>query len=136
MSKRYQDIYSSSDNGRGGDEDSFDLSSFSSSATDIARKKRRRKKNGKQRIIKIILTLFLIGIISVSIIAATFLVYAFTFVDGTMDQDLDDLRLNFTTTIYTQTKDGKWQEYQRLHGEYNRIWVGYDRKDAQSNAEG
>ena len=136
MSKKYQDIYSSSNHGRDGDDDSFDLSSFSSSATDIARKKRRRKKNGKQRVIKIILTLFLIGIISVSIITATFLVYAFTFVDGTMDQDLDDLRLNFTTTIYTQNKDGKWKEYQRLHGEYNRIWVGYDRKDAQSNAKG
>ena len=135
MAKKYQDIYSSNNHGKDG-EDSFDLSSFSSSATDIARKKRRRKKNGKQRVIKIILTLFLIGIISMSIITATFLIYAFTFVDGTMDQDLDDLRLNFTTTIYTQNKDGKWKEYQRLHGEYNRIWVGYDRKDAQSKAKG
>ncbi|MBO4433102.1 MAG: transglycosylase domain-containing protein [Clostridia bacterium] len=135
MSKKSQDIYSSSNHGRGR-EDSVDLSSFSSSATDIARKKRRRKKNGKQRVIKIILSLFLIGIISISIITATFLIYAFTFVDGTMDQDLDDLRLNFTTTIYAQNKDGKWKEYQRLHGEYNRIWVGYDRKDAQSNAKG
>lgn len=135
MSQEYKDIFSSSNPGGEPEDDSLDLNSFSSSATDKARKKQHRKKNGKQRAVKIILTLFLVGIISMSIIAATFLVYAFTFVDGTMDEDLDDLRLNFTTTIYTQDTSGKWQEYQRLHGEYNRIWVSYDRKDAQAKAE-
>lgn len=135
MSKEYQDIFSSSNPGEEPENESLDLNSFSSSATESARKKRKRKKTGKQRIIKILLTLFLIGIISVSIVAATFLVYAFTFVDGTMDEDLDDLKLNFTTTIYTQNAKGEWEEYQRLHGEYNRIWVPYDRKDAQAKAE-
>ena len=51
------------------------------------------------------LTLFLVGVITVSIVISAFLLYAFTMVDGKMDEDLDDLKLNFTTTIYTD--DGK-----------------------------
>lgn len=132
MSDNYDDIFSSSKPGETEGEDSLDLNSFSSSATDIARKKRMRQKNSKQRAIKIILTLFLVGIISASIVAATFLVYAFTFVDGTMDENLDDLKLNFTTTIYVKNASGDWDEYQRLHGEFNRIWVAYDKKAAQA----
>ena len=111
---------------------SLDLNSFSSGAVDDARKKRNRKKRGKQRFLKMFLTVFLVGIITVSLIAGSFLVYAFTMVDGTMDVDLNDLELNFTTAIYVEDKSsGEWVEYQRLHGEYNRIWVPYDEKAAK-----
>ena len=79
--------------------------------------------------------MLLVGIISVSIIAGSFIFYAFTAVDATMDEDLNDLKLNFTTTIYSKDTDGKWVEYQRLHGTYNRIWVPYDKKAAQANDE-
>lgn len=57
-------------------------------------------------------------------------------VDGKMDEDLDDLKLNFTTTIYTDDGKGNYTEYQRLHGMFNRIWVSYDDKAAKSNEEG
>lgn len=111
---------------------SLDLNSFSSGAVDDARKKRNRKKLGKQRFLKMFLTVVLVGIITVSIVAGTFLVYAFTMVDGTMDVNLDDLELNFTTTIYVKDKSSdQWAEYQRLHGEYNRIWVPYDENAAK-----
>lgn len=107
--------------------DTLDLNSFSSGAVDNARKERTRKKRGKQRFLKMFLTVMLVGIITVSIIAGTFLVYAFTMVDGTMDVNLDDLELNFTTAIYVEDKSsGEWIEYQRLHGEFNRIWMPYD----------
>lgn len=82
------------------------------------------------------LTLFLVGVITVSIVISAFLLYAFTMVDGKMDEDLDDLKLNFTTTIYTDDGKGNYTEYQRLHGMFNRIWVSYDDKAAKSNEEG
>ncbi len=113
-------------------EDSLDLNSFSSGAVDDARKKRSRKKRSKERFLKMFLTVMLVGIITVSIVAGTFLVYAFTMVDGTIDYDLNDLELNFTTTIYVEDQtSGEWVEYQRLHGEYNRIWVSYNETDAK-----
>ena len=134
MTEDNNDIFSYSDSGESGNE-SLNLSSFSTSATDNERKKRRRKKTGKQRLLKIILTVFLVGVITTSIVSASFLLYAFTMVDGKMEEDLDDLKLNFTTTIYTKNTSGEWEEYQRLHGMYNRIWVSYDRKAAQSKDE-
>ena len=67
----------------------------------------------------------------VSIVISAFLLYAFTMVDGKMDEDLDDLKLNFTTTIYTDDGKGNYTEYQRLHGMFNRIWVSYDDKAAK-----
>lgn len=104
----------------------LDLNSFSSGAIDNRQKKNNNKKNGKQRILKTVLTVFLIGIITVSMVAGTFLVYVFTAVDGTMEENLNDLKLNFTTTVYVEGENDEWEEYQRLHGEYNRIWVSYD----------
>ena len=59
-------------------------------------------------------------------------------VDGTMDVDLNDLELNFTTAIYVEDKaSGEFVEYQRLHGEFNRIWVPYNETEAKKtdNAE-
>ena len=110
---------------------SLDLNSFSSGAVDDARRKRNKKKRGKERFLKMFLTVMLVGIITVSIVAGTFLVYAFTMVDGTMDVNLNDLELNFTTTIYVENDSGEWAEYQRLHGEYNRIWMPYDANAAK-----
>ncbi len=135
MAKDNNDIFSFSNSDDSQKNDSLDLNSFSSNAIDNERKRRRRKKTGKRRAMTAVLTIFLVGIITVSIVAASFLLYAFTMVDGSMDEDLDDLKLNFTTTIYTKDKSGEWTEYQRLHGMYNRIWVPYDRKSAQEGAE-
>lgn len=111
---------------------SLDLNSFSSGAVDDARKKKAKKKLGKQRFLKMFLTIALVGIITVSIVMGTFLIYAFTMVDGSIDYDLNDLELNFTTTIYVEDKtNNEWVEYQRLHGEFNRIWVPYNEGEAK-----
>ncbi len=113
---------------------SLDLNSFSSGAVDDARKKKAKKKRGKQRFIKMFLTVALVGIITVSIVIGTFLIYAFTMVDGSIDYDLNDLELNFTTTIYVEDKaSNEWVEYQRLHGEFNRIWVPYNEGEAKKS---
>lgn len=120
-------------------ETSFDLNSFSSHTPKTQNgksgKKRRKKGNRKERVLRTLLTLFLVGLITVSIVVSAFLLYAFTMVDGKMDENLDDLKLNFTTTIYVDNGDGNYSEYQRLHGMFNRIWVSYDKDKAQSGNE-
>lgn len=125
-------------------ETSFDLNSFSSrperteslkSSKKGKKAKGRKKGSRKERILRVVLTLFLVGLITVSIIVSAFLLYAFTMVDGTMEENLDDLKLNFTTTIYLDDGSGNYTEYQRLHGEFNRIWVSYDPQKAKEKAE-
>lgn len=116
-------------------EETFDLNSFSSHQNNSEVEKKTKKstkksdklkKKGKQRILKVMLTVFLIGLITVSLVVGAFLFYAFTMIDPTMDEDLNNLELNFTTTVYVDDGDGNYKEYRRLHGEYNRIWVDYD----------
>lgn len=121
-------------------ETSFDLNSFASRTEEpkqASPKKGKRKNKGsrKERVLRAVLTLFLVGLITVSIVISAFLLYAFTMVDGTMEEDLNDLKLNFTTTIYLDDGSGNYTEYQRLHGTFNRIWVSYDAQLAKKNDE-
>ena len=106
---------------------SFDLNSFSSKNRTVEEKPKKSKKpkKGGRRVAKAFLTLFLIGLITVSLVVGCFMFYAFTMVDGTMDENLNNLELNFTTTIYVDDGSGNYAEYRRLHGEFNRIWVNY-----------
>lgn len=127
-----RDIFSYDNSGNEVDESksSFDLNSFSTSndydEVEHEKSKRKKKKSIKQRILKSILTCFLIGVITVAIVVGCFMVYAFTMVDGTVDQNLNDLKVNFTTTVYVKNSKGKWVEHEQMHGVYNRIWVDYD----------
>ena len=102
----------------------IDLNSFSDSAqAKNSDKKSKSKASLKSKILRSVLTVFLVFVITGCIVAGAFMIYAFGFVDATMDEDLNDLALNFTTTIYVDDGSGNFVEYQRLHGEYNRIWV-------------
>ncbi len=123
---------SNSDNAEG-----IDLNSFSKKAEEeVIIEEKNKKRFTKEKTLKVILTVFLVCLITGSIVAGSFILYAFTMVDGTMDENLNDLSLNFTTTIYaTDPETGAEVEYQRLHGEYNRIWVSFDRTAAESNDE-
>ncbi len=130
----FEDINSNS--GSSEKQDTLDLNSFSTAQVEKAYKKTRKKKRkgGKDRLLKVILTLFLVGVIVVSVIAGAFVVYAFTGIDAEMDENLDDLKLNFTTTIYVKNGNSNdFKEYQRLHGEFNRIWVSYDPQLAKAD---
>lgn len=113
-----------------------DLNSFLSTAENKEKKdenlnffqktlsKIKKTKFNKEKFFKAALTIFLVGVITVCIIAGAFIIYAFNFVDASMDENLYDIALNFTTTIYVEDeKTGEFTEYQRLHGEHNRIWV-------------
>ncbi len=121
--------YDNSGNLENNNASSFDLNSFYEPKPDLQSPKKRKKrkhKNVKQRIIKFLLTVFLVGIITVSLVVGSFLFYAFTMVDGTMEEDLEN-SLNYTTTIYVDNGKGEYSEYRRLHGEFNRIWMDYDK---------
>ena len=124
------ELYSCSgpDNDSENSNQGLDLNSFSSHNENVRKEKNKKpRKNGKEKALKIVLTVFLVGLITFSIVVASFLMYAFTMVDGKMDEDLNELALNFTTTIYVDDGSGNYTEYQRLHGEFNRIWTAYDK---------
>ncbi|MBR0466934.1 MAG: transglycosylase domain-containing protein [Clostridia bacterium] len=119
--------------------DSYDINSFSTAKGKKKAENNKKKANSKtkkKKVLKVLLSVFLIGVISLSVVAGAFMLYVFTAVDGTMEEDLDDLKLNFTTTIYYMDDNDEWQEYQRLHGEFNRIWVPYDPVAAKEKKEG
>ncbi len=86
-----------------------------------------RKKQFWSRFWKIGLSCFLVFVITGCLIVGSVMIYAFNFVDAQMAEDLDNLTMNFTTTVYVQDETtGEWAEYQRLHGGENRIWVSLD----------
>ena len=132
-----EDLYSfdNSSNKLNDGETSFDLNSFSSHSTsnysNQGPKKVKSNTTKKQKTVKIILTAFLVCLIAGTMVVGAFLFYAFTMVDATMDEDLNNLALNFTTTVYVDDGNGEYKEYRRLHGEFNRIWVDYDEAAAK-----
>ena len=110
---------------------SFDLNSFSSKSNTVKDTNEKVSKNKKPRkkkmgLAKVFLTLFLVGVITVSLVVGCFMFYAFTIIDGTVELNLNNPELNFTTTIYVDEGDGDYKEYRRLHGEFNRIWMDYN----------
>ncbi len=113
--------------------ENVDLNSFLDGAEEKPSKKsdkgngknnNKKIKINKAAVIKVVLSVFLVGVITACIIMGAFIIYAFNFVDATMNENLYDLaNLEFSTTIYYEDDDGNWKEDTRLHGEYNRIWA-------------
>ena len=69
----------------------------------------------------------LIGVITGCLVVGAFAIYVFNFVDDKVYEDLDEMTLGFTTTLYIlDDETGEYVEYQRLHGEENRIWVDFE----------
>ncbi|MBQ2676180.1 MAG: penicillin-binding protein [Clostridia bacterium] len=76
---------------------------------------------------RVVLACFLIGIISFCLIVGAFMLYVFAFVDGTVEDDLNNLKLSYTSVLYANDpKTGKEVELTRLHGTENRLWVDID----------
>ncbi len=140
------DLFSSSDNqldlnsfvSRHNESESGDNKGHKSSAHKSAVSRSTRLNNGKKnnkkasgkkkKVLRSILTVALVCVIVFSILIAAFAIYVFGVVDDVVDEDLNDLKLNFTTTIYIKdNKTGDYTEYQRLHGNENRIWVSFDK---------
>lgn len=93
--------------------------------------KRRKKKSPLKRTLTVIgttfISLFLVAVITGSIVATALTVYIMNFADDSMlDIEIDKLKLNYTTIIYAYDKNGNEVEIKRLHNEANRIWVDLD----------
>ncbi len=114
-------------------EGSFDLNAFSSKSIEQETEIPKKKVSKKKKIFRIILATFLICVIGACTVFGGLLLYVFTMVDGTMEEDLNDLTLNLTTTVYVDDGSGNYKEYKRLHGMYNRLWVDYDRNAIDNN---
>ena len=89
------------------------------------RKKKRRKKQ-MSAITRIALSVFLVLTITVLLVVGIFAVYVFAFVDGTLDYELTDLKLDYTSVMYATDENGKEYELAGVHSTENRIWVDYD----------
>lgn len=91
--------------------------------------------SGVANVLKVILAILMAVVIVICAGVGAVVGYVFLSVDGTMDVDLTKLELSYATTVYTQTDEGEWVEYQRLHGSENRVWVDYDKDLASSYDE-
>lgn len=135
--ERSDDLFSNSEN-------QLDLNSFANSnignnasARSNGDKKpvgmRGKPKMTKARLMKTILSVFLVLVITGCLVMGTFMIYVFGFVDDSIQENLNNLKLNSTTTIYVKdSESGEYVEYQRLHGSENRIWVSYDEDRAKA----
>ncbi|MBO5211725.1 MAG: transglycosylase domain-containing protein [Clostridia bacterium] len=117
-------------------EGSFDLNAFSSKSIEQENEAPQKVISKKKKIFRAILASFLICVIGACAVLGGVLLYVFTMVDGTMEEDLNDLTLNLTTTVYVENEKGEYEEYKRLHGVYNRLWVDYDEEAAKNNEAG
>ena len=41
-------------------------------------------------------------------------------------ENIKNLEINLTSVIYVQDENDQWVEYQRIHGDENRIWIDFD----------
>ena len=112
-----------------------DLTSFGKKQSEINKETRQQNKQLKKakakkiaRIAgKALLSIMLIGVITGCLVVGAFAIYVFNFVDDKVYEDLDEMTLGFTTTLYIlDDETGEYVEYQRLHGEENRIWVDFE----------
>ncbi len=91
-----------------------------------------------RRLGRIAVTVLLVGIITCGIGIGTVVAWLSSEdAKGTFEMEGYDLdsALDFTSTIYVKNKKGEYEEYQRLHGMYNRIWVyDEDMPDTLENA--
>ena len=81
------------------------------------------------------LTVFLSGLLIITTVFLIFVIPTYIKSERKIDffssnQIVDNIRnmeINMTSVIYVQNNKGEWEEYQRLHGTENRIWVGIDK---------
>lgn len=75
---------------------------------------------------KVVSTLLMILLIACVIVGISVSIYLFGLANEPTGIDLHASKLQLTSFIYVNGKDGKPVEYQRLHSTENRIWVDYE----------
>lgn len=87
--------------------------------------KKKRKSSGIFSAIGTLLaSLFLICVITGCIVVSVLTVYILRYIGSDNDVNLSQIQLSYTTIFYAvDNNTGEYYEYQRLHGDENRIWV-------------
>lgn len=88
--------------------------------------KNKTKQKKKHPVLSAMLSVFLVIVITGCIVVGAALIYVFGFIDDTVDADLYNLKLEYTSILYAKDSKGKDVELTRLHGDENRLWVDYD----------
>lgn len=81
------------------------------------------------------LTVFLSGLLIITTVFLIFVIPTYIRSERKIDffssnqivGNIRNMEINMTSVIYVQNEKGEWEEYQRLHGTENRIWVGIDK---------
>ena len=42
-------------------------------------------------------------------------------------ENIKNMELNMTSVVYVENDSGEWEEYHRIHGDENRLWVSIDK---------
>lgn len=74
-------------------------------------------------IVKISVAIFLIAVISGSILVTSLTVYVMKYLDSDTEIDLRSIQNNYSSVIYTENSDGLSVEVQKLFSTSNRKWV-------------
>lgn len=77
-------------------------------------------------VLKVFITLLLIGITTGLLFACIFAYYVKTNLSEGLDVSLEDMTVNLASTIYYTDENGNKQPMATLHGEENRVWVEYE----------
>ena len=94
---------------------------------DIAREPAAEKRGGKAgRVLGIIGTILLIGVVTGLIFVCIFAFYVKTCITPSLDLDLNDFTLNQSSIIYYQDSNGDYQKLTTVKSSENRIWVDGD----------
>ncbi|GMB10514.1 MAG: transglycosylase domain-containing protein [Candidatus Improbicoccus devescovinae] len=89
----------------------------------------------KNNVLRVVFGLFVLFILACFFGLVLFSLYIFRFKDDVVDLNMEAVRLSQTSSIFVKKKDGLFEEYQKLFGSENRIWVDYNKfPDAIKNA--
>ncbi len=71
-----------------------------------------------------LVSLFLVFVMTAAICGLAFAWYVHSYINPSIEAlDLDSVSLNLTSVIYAPDEKGDYVEYEKLHGEQNRIWA-------------
>ena len=78
-----------------------------------------------------VLTLMLVGVCTVVMLFGIFMKYVNTSLLPTLDVKAEDYTMALSSVVYYQNRDsGEWVEFQKVHGQENRVWVDIERYGA------
>ncbi len=93
---------------------------------DIAREPAEKRGGGFGRVMGVIGTILLIGVVTGLIFVCIFAFYVKTCITPSLDLDLNDFTLNQSSIIYYQDSNGDYQKLTTVKSSENRIWVDGD----------